>query len=73
MSDNFRVGDEFRRNPLSKIPGGSTVVLTDRTGKSRTYDKIKNMGAYVKKALTNPEIAFAMVGNEKIYKDQVNW
>ena len=73
MSDNFRVGDGFRRNPLSKIPGGSVVTITYKTGKSRTYDKVKNMEAYVKKVLENSDIAFATVDNEKIYKDQINW
>ena len=47
-SNSFIVGDKYRTNPLSHKPGGSTVKVFYEGGKSRIYDKIKNVEAYTK-------------------------
>lgn len=44
----FKVSDEYRTNPLSKQPGGSTVQVEYSDGSIRIYDKIKNVDAYTK-------------------------
>lgn len=43
------VGDQFRTNPLSEIPGGSVIRIIDMYGNDRTYDKIKSPSAYISK------------------------
>ena len=45
--NSFMVGDDFRTNPLSHRPGGSTVKVTYDNGSSRIYDKVKNVEAYI--------------------------
>ena len=41
------VGQEFRTNPLSEVPGGSVVEVHYKT-RIKVYDNIKNPKAYVK-------------------------
>ena len=41
------VGQEFRTNPLSEVPGGSVVEVHYET-RIKVYDNIKNPKAYVK-------------------------
>jgi len=43
------VKDEYRTNPLSTQPGGSTVSVTYRGGSVRVYDKVKNPRAYIER------------------------
>jgi len=47
MSTGFFVSDEFRTNPLSLVPGGSTVKVNYVNGSFRLYDKIKKPYAYI--------------------------
>lgn len=47
MSGKFIVGDEFRTNPLSLKPGGSTVTVHFEKGPARVYDKIKKPKSYI--------------------------
>ena len=45
----LRVGDQYRTNKMSLVPGGKTVKVTYDTGKSYIYDKVKKPGPYIKK------------------------
>lgn len=46
-----RVNDDYRKNDLSLIPGGTSLTIHHRDGRKLTYDKIKNVQAYAKKAM----------------------
>ena len=43
----YYVSDDFRTNPKSLIPGGSTVVVEHYDGTIKAYDKVKNTTAYI--------------------------
>jgi hypothetical protein len=47
MTNCLEVSDEFRKNILSIMPGGCTLEVTMLDGKVRSYDKIKDFGAYI--------------------------
>jgi hypothetical protein len=49
----LKVTDNYRTNPLSLQPGGSTVKAIHEGGKSFVYDKVKNPGAYIKRISTD--------------------
>ena len=53
----LRVTDNYRTNPLSLQPGGSTVKAIHETGKAFVYDKVKSPGAYIKRIVTDSKIA----------------
>jgi hypothetical protein len=53
----LHVKDNFRTNPLSLKPGGSTVKAIHERGKVFVYDKVKNPGAYIKHMNTDARIA----------------
>lgn len=55
------VGDGFRKNPKSLIPGGYTVRVEYHNGKVFIYDKIKNPNVYIDYVLTNPEVKDATI------------
>ena len=42
------VSDNYRTNPLSHTPGGSTVKVFYPNGYAKVYDKIKNVEAYTR-------------------------
>ena len=46
------VGQEFRTNPLSEVPGGSVVEVHYKS-RIKVYDNIKNPKAYVKYITSN--------------------
>lgn len=46
------VGQEFRTNPLSEVPGGSVVEVHYKS-RIKVYDNIKNPKAYIKYIRTN--------------------
>ena len=50
MGHEINVGDGYRTNDLSLIPGGSVIKLVYKGNKHRVYDKIKNVEAYSKHA-----------------------
>lgn len=54
---NFKVSDEYRTNPLSHEPGGSTVIVFYQDGTSREYDKVKNVKAYTRYMLQKYDVA----------------
>jgi hypothetical protein len=43
----LEVSDEYRKNMLSLMPGGCTLEVTSLNGKVKSYDKIKDFGAYI--------------------------
>lgn len=63
--DIFNVGDKFRTNELSKITGGSTVIVQYKNGRKLSYTNIKNAAAYIKRLkLNNVNVANAWVKTE---------
>ena len=59
------VGQEFRTNPLSEVPGGSVVEVHYET-RIKVYDNIKNPKAYIKYIRTNssePVVSILVDGN----------
>lgn len=46
--NGFKVGDDYRTNPLSLKPGGYEVTVNYNSGKFLVYDKVKYPGAYIK-------------------------
>lgn len=67
----FKVGDEFRTNELSLIPGGKKVTVTYENGKVLTYDKVKSPGKYIKsisaKGSENGSIARIQVNGKEVW------
>ena len=59
--NSFRVGDQYRTNDLSFIPGGRTVIVEYKDGRSFQYDNIKNTRAYINKSLKNNAVKTAYV------------
>jgi hypothetical protein len=53
---DLKVQDQHRTNELSFQPGGSEVKIVYDDGKSLVYDKIKNTGAYIRKATKDPSV-----------------
>jgi hypothetical protein len=45
----FKVGDDYRENPLSVKPGGYTVYVKRTDGKILEYDKIKFPDKFIAK------------------------
>ena len=41
VGNTINVGDEYRTNPLSKIPGGHKIVVVLKNGFKLVYDKVK--------------------------------
>ena len=67
MSKSHKVGDEYRTNPLSHQPGGSTVrILFESTGNTRDYDKVKHPMAFIKRCYEmDSDVALAWVLTEE--------
>jgi len=57
----FKVGQNFRTNSLSFVPGGCTIEVQMKNGRRYEYDKIKYPAAYIKKMEKNPEVEWARV------------
>lgn len=70
MPDKFLCNDESRTNELSLEPGGVTLTVTTRDGKSISYDKIKNHWAYAKKVLRvqGDDVVSIMLGTTDLAK-----
>jgi hypothetical protein len=60
----IKVGDSYRTNPDSHVPGGSVVETFNDKGKTLVYDKIKNPGAYIAKITKDPSIIRVYVDGE---------
>lgn len=53
---HVKVADEFRKHPWSTQPGGVTLIVEYLDGSTHEYDKVKNVEAYSRKLLTNPDV-----------------
>ena len=53
--NSLKVGDKYRSNPLSSIPGGVTVCVMHPRGNVKEYNKVKYPKAFMKKILENNE------------------
>jgi hypothetical protein len=49
MSDQLKVGDDYRTNPLSLKPGGYHITVVYSNGKSFVYDKVKKPESYIRR------------------------
>lgn len=63
-----RVNEEYRTNELSLIPGGDSLTIHHKDGKKLTYDKIKNIQAYAKKAMQDPTVTQIWQENNLVWK-----
>jgi hypothetical protein len=55
------VGDEYRTNPLSLVPGGYSVMVEFKDGNILIYDNIKSPHAYIQKLMDNPDVRTASI------------
>jgi hypothetical protein len=52
---NLECGDEYRTNPMSLQPGGTTVRVVLENGQVISYDKVKKPWHYVKTIISAVE------------------
>jgi len=64
----IRVKDEYRKNELSSIPGGSTVTAILKSGPSMSYDKIKSVEKYCSRLKLDLSIIEIIVNGESYWK-----
>lgn len=64
----IRVKDEYRKNELSSIPGGSTVTAILKSGPNVSYDKIKSVEKYCSRLKLDLSIIEIMVNGESYWK-----
>ena len=50
MSGKFKVGNQYRNNPLSNKPSSVIVELHERNGTTKVYDNIHNATAFINRA-----------------------
>ena len=67
---SMRVGDEYRTNPLSLIPGGSLVTVVFSNGKMLDYDKVKSPKKYVASIPTRDDIVAVYVNGNQVWTDK---
>ena len=70
------VGDEFRTNSLSLIPGGKNVTVVYSNGVKLVYDKVKSPGMYIKsiseKDSPNGSMMEILVEGKSVWTNQSN-
>jgi hypothetical protein len=64
MKKQINVGDVYRTNPDSLIPGGSVVETHSVEGLVLVYDKIKKPNAYISKITKDGSIQRVFVDGE---------
>ncbi len=62
----FRVGDEYRTNPLSLISGGFSIEIEFQDGRILVYDKIKYPNAYIRAVWRNSRYANNRISDYKM-------
>lgn len=65
MSYNYKPTPSMRKNPLSKFPGGSTIIV-NHYGYSVTYTNIKNVEAYLRKVKTDKTVKSIQVNGKYV-------
>ena len=63
----YYVEDDYRTNPKSLTPGGSTVVVEYYSGEIRVYDKIKNSQAYINSIIKDTDIKVISVDGHAVW------
>ena len=53
--NSLKVGDKYRTNALSYVPGGVTVCVMHPRGNVKEYTKVKYPKAFMKKIIENNE------------------
>ena len=53
--NSLKVGDNYRKNPLSFVPGGVTICVMHPNGFVKEYTKIKYPKAFMTKIIENNE------------------
>jgi len=53
MNNGYYIGDEYRTNSKSLVPGGWDVEVEYKTLEKRIYSNIKNTEAYAKHIIAN--------------------
>ena len=61
--------EEMRTNPLSTVPGGSTITITYNNLYQVEYNNIKNIHAYIQRVFetTKREITEISVDGKSVY------
>ncbi len=69
----IKVKDEYRKNELSLIPGGSEVTAILSDGNRLTYDKIKSVNKYCDQ-LKKDRLVIEIHVNGEVYwnRNQIN-
>ena len=62
------VNPEYRTNPLSTRPGGSTVTAILKDGRHLVYENIKNPAAYIRRAAEDTTVASFLVDGKPYNK-----
>jgi len=52
----FTVGDQYRTNELSLVPGGYTICVRYADGREMEYTKVKKPHAYIRTLSRNPNV-----------------
>ena len=57
----FIVGDKYRTNELSLIPGGYTVCVRETNNKVLEYTNVKKPHAYIRSIANSPKVMDAWI------------
>jgi len=66
----MRVGDQYRTNRLSLIPGGYVVSVIFSNGRVLEYDKVKSPKKYVSSIPQKEEIVNIYVNGQEVWNDK---
>jgi hypothetical protein len=66
MKSSLEVGEDFRTNSLSLVPGGVTVVVTKTNGQILEYKNVKSPKKYLAK-MDLTHVLKVQVGTEILY------
>ncbi len=61
MAGKFKVGSQYRSNPLSKTSTSISIELHEKTGRTRVYDNIHSANAFLNRAFDDLNITSATV------------
>jgi hypothetical protein len=75
-TNELKVKDQYRTNPLSLTPGGSQVKIVHENGRSFIYDKVKNPINYIayisRTENANGKITEILIEGRSVWKDGKN-
>lgn len=67
MKDSFFVEEKYRKNQLSKIPGGNIIKVVPEKGSSKFYNNIKFPNSYISKLKKDNTIIQIWLNDELVY------